>query len=197
MGRQPLARKKILDAAKDIVMDRGSGALTFEELVEESGVTRGGITYHFRTKQELLTALVAQDLEQWEEIEAALRPADLEPETADLIAFLRSHTSRREDKRRLVAGMMTAFTHDPPVLDPIREHERERLADIDWTDQALAVQLLRFAAIGLFWSELFGCTELPPKVRKRLVEKLESLARVWSDASHDVSATTGVDTRSK
>jgi hypothetical protein len=36
------------------------------------------------------------------------------------------------------------------------------------------------AAEGLFWSEIFGCEELQPQVRKRLVALMEQLAFEWT-----------------
>ena len=54
MARPPIAHEKILAAARQIVERDGAGALTFDELVKESGITRGGITYHFPTKEDLV-----------------------------------------------------------------------------------------------------------------------------------------------
>ena len=190
MGRLPLARQKILDAATRIVMEQGAASLTYEQLVEESGVTRGGITYHFPTKHSLLAALVEEDLRRWNENEAALRPTDADDTTADLIAFVRAHTSKSADERRFVTGLLTAAAHDPSILDPIRDHEQTRIEDIEWDDAALMLQMLRFAAVGLFWSELFGCMELPGNVRERFVARLEQLAREWSDGPMDDVAPT-------
>ena len=65
MGRKPLARQKIMEASRQIVMERGAGCLTYDEIAVVSGVTRGGITYHFPAKQKLLKALVDEDLAQW------------------------------------------------------------------------------------------------------------------------------------
>ncbi|MSQ91533.1 MAG: TetR/AcrR family transcriptional regulator, partial [Gammaproteobacteria bacterium] len=49
MGRPPLAKEKILAAARQIVEQDGAGCLTFDELAKVSGITRGGITYHYPT----------------------------------------------------------------------------------------------------------------------------------------------------
>ena len=63
MSRQPKARTKVLEAARKIVQESGAGALTFDELSRVSGVTRGGITYHFPTKDALLRGLLEHDME--------------------------------------------------------------------------------------------------------------------------------------
>jgi len=177
MGRAPKAREVVLDAARRIVRERGAGKLTFEELVQQSGVTRGGITYHFATKQALLRALVESDMEQWREIEDRHRPEAVDAHTADLIADIRGHTERNEDRRRFVAGMISALALDPSLLDPVRSFVAEKMAGLEWDDVQLLRHLLRLSAEGLFWSEIFDYRKLDPDVRERLVSLMEQMAR--------------------
>ncbi len=181
MSRLPKAKSKVLEAARQIVVDRGAGALTFDELAEVSGVTRGGITYHYATKQALLQALIEHDISHWKEIEAGHRPDDVADELAELIAYLRAHTSPDAERRRFVTGMVGAATHDPSVLSPVREQEAERLADIEWDDRTLRQQILRMAAFGMFWADFFQCPELPGSLKAKLVDLMEQLAVEWTD----------------
>ncbi|MEM9532138.1 MAG: TetR/AcrR family transcriptional regulator [Pseudomonadota bacterium] len=181
MTRPPKAKLAVLEAARRIVSSKGTGSLTFETLVAESGITRGGITYHFPTKEALLYALIEHDLAQWNALEAAQRPDCDCPQAADLIAHVRAHTGQGTDKRRFVAGMLSAATLDPTLLDPVRGHFREVYADTDWNDAELKRHILRLAAEGLFWSEIFECFELPAAARARLVKMLEELAQSWAD----------------
>lgn len=161
-------------------MERGAGALTYDEIAQVSGVTRGGITYHFPTKQRLLQALVEQDIDQWIQLEETSTPCDYPAEAAELIAFLRAHTAKEPDRRRFVTGMLSAATLDPPVLDPAREYSRERLDALEPSEPNLRLEILRLAAIGLFWSDLFGCPEYPAELRSRIAGLLEELALEWS-----------------
>ena len=187
MGRQPTARQKVIEASREIVMERGAGALTFDEIAQVSGVTRGGITYHFPTKERLLQALVEQDILQWKSVEEANSPDNCPAETAELIAFLRAHTNEQPERRRFVSGMLSAVTLDPPIIDPAREYEKERLDGVEWNGKNLKLQLLRMAAMGLFWADLFRCPELPQEVRRDLVALLEDLAVEWSAPEQDTN----------
>jgi AcrR family transcriptional regulator len=180
MPRTPKARAKILEAAERVVRERGAGALTFEEVVAASGVTRGGITYHFPTKEELLRALVERDRALWEQTLAQHRAACECPYSADVVAYIRSSTGHDEDHRRFVSGMLGAVAHDPSLLASCRELYRAQLGSARWTDAELRRLMLRLAADGLFWMETFGFLELPATVRSRYVELLESLAAAWS-----------------
>ena len=181
MSRPPKARQAILDAARQVVRERGAGHLTYDELVQQSGVTRGGITYHFPTKNDLLRELINCDIEQWCEIEQQLKPNMENEEAAELIAYIRSHTERNEDRCRFVSGMLSAVTLDPSLLDPVRTFLKARDDGRDWTERQLMLELLRLASEGLFWAELFASHELPANVRTRFVTMLERLAEDWTD----------------
>ncbi len=188
MGRHPEARVKILESARRIVSTRGAGALTFDELVRESGVTRGGITYHFPTKEALLRGLLESDLGRWSEAEAAQAPSDCDPETARLVGFIRAFTAQDDDRRRFLCGMLSAATLDPSLMDPCREEMKARLGRVSWTERDLRMHLLKLAVEGLVWQELLQVFSMPAPARRRLVALMEQLAREWGhDRQTDVA----------
>lgn len=179
MGRLPLAPERILAAARQIVERDGAGALTFDELVKESGITRGGITYHYPTKEDLLRSLLEADSRRWDDAEAALTPGDCDPETARLLGFIRTLTAQDESHRRFLCGMLSAATLDPSLMDPCRAELRERLGRKQWTERDLRQHLVHLAAEGLMWQELFQMYSMPAAARVRLVALMEELARQW------------------
>jgi len=179
MSRAPIAKHRILSAARQIVENSGAGSLTFDELARISGVTRGGITYHFPTKEDLLRGLLESDFAQWEECETALTPTDCDPETARLLGFIRTLTSQDDSKRRFLCGMLSAATLDPSLMDPCRQELKERLGRKQWTEHDLRLHLLHLAAEGLMWQELFQMYSMPAPARVRLVALMERLAREW------------------
>lgn len=194
MTRPPKARQKVLDAARRIVETRGAGHLTFETLAEESGVTRGGITYHFPTKEALLKALIEADVAQWHDTATALA-ADCGiacPRTARLLGHLRcSLADEDESERRYVSGLLSAAMTDPELLQPLREHIREEFADWRWDEADLERYLLLLAADGLFWSRLFGISPLPEAVRPRLAALLEHRLRTLGQGAGECPPASG------
>ena len=180
MPRPPKARQRVLDAAERIVKAHGAANLTYDELVQESGVSRGGITYHFPTKDELLRALIARDLEQGKCQEARQQAGMSNEPGAELIALIRTWGTPDSDRKRFVAGMLSAVAHDPSLLDPIRCHHQTECAMRTWDDAEIQRSILRLAAEGLFWSEFFGCSEVPAEQRERVLARMEQLAREWS-----------------
>jgi AcrR family transcriptional regulator len=183
MARLPLAKARILSAARQIVENDGAGALTFDELSKVSGITRGGITYHFPTKEDLLRGLLEADFRKWDDAEAAATPCDCDPDTARLLGFIGTLTAQDESHRRFLCGMLSAATLDPSLMDPCRQELRERLGRKQWTDRDLRLHLVHLAAEGLMWQELFQMYTMPAPARARLVALMEQLARQWGDAS--------------
>ena len=177
MTRPPKARDQVLEAARRIVESRGAGHLTFEELAAESGVTRGGITYHFPTKEALLKGLIEADILDWDKTSEALESECPCPKAAAYIGQVRCNLDTSDaGHRRYVSGLMSAAMVDPALLDPIREYQKRKFAEWDWNDQNLLRYVLLLAAEGVFWQDFFDLNPLPPEVRARVTALIERLA---------------------
>jgi len=181
MSRPPKAKLRVLDAARRIVETRGAGHLTFELLAAESGVTRGGITYHFPTKEDLLKALIEADMAHWDQMTDALSSeAQVAcPKAARMLGLIRFSLAGEDDAyKRFVSGMLSAAMVDPGLLDPVRQHVTREFAEWQWDDTDLERYLLLLAADGLFWQGLFAINPLPPEVRPRLEALIEAKVRL-------------------
>lgn len=181
MNRPAISREKILQAAERVVQNQGSSSLTYEELVKESGVSRGGITYHFPTKDLLLKALIERDMEQWEDMEKSLRPRLKNQQAAELIGKMRAMTQSSENHQRFVAGMLSAISFDQDLLEPVREKNRERCAATGTTPKHIDRMILELAAAGLFWQGVTNCQEMDKALREKVIARLEKLAKEWTE----------------
>jgi AcrR family transcriptional regulator len=190
MTRQPKARDKVLQAARRIVETRGAGHLTFEELVLESGVTRGGITYHFPTKEALLKGLIEADIADWENTAGELQSHCPCSKTSALMGQIRCYLDSQDaGHRRFASGLMSAATVDSTLLDPIRAHQKRKFAEWRWDDADLMQYLMLLAAEGVFWQDVFELNPLPPQARARINTLIEHLAQhpeLWPQLPPDV-----------
>ncbi|MBS1672357.1 MAG: TetR/AcrR family transcriptional regulator [Actinobacteria bacterium] len=71
MARPPHARERVLDAFEKLLLSDGERAATLDAVARAAGVSKGGLLYHFASKDELagamierLTRLVADDVAQ-------------------------------------------------------------------------------------------------------------------------------------
>jgi TetR/AcrR family transcriptional regulator, transcriptional repressor for nem operon len=51
-------RTAIMDAAQELILQQGFAATSIDQIIERTGVTKGGFFYHFTSKSELAHALV-------------------------------------------------------------------------------------------------------------------------------------------
>lgn len=97
-------RTRILATALELIAEKGFAATTTRELSERLGFTKAALYYHFRTKEDLLVAL-------------------LEPAIAQFRALLdRSATRDRKGRRQLLDGYVTLVLDN---LDVTRVLSRE------------------------------------------------------------------------
>jgi AcrR family transcriptional regulator len=161
-------KQKLLDAAGAVVRRDGPQALTLDAVAGEAGVSKGGLLYHYGTKQELIEALVARWLSDFQsDIDAA------DPH------FVRGYV-RASDPAGEIAdevGMLAALIADPSVLRRVRDQygiwqdrvEREGSDPVDAT-------VARLAADGLWLAELLGMGPPRGRLREQVLARLLELA---------------------
>lgn len=122
----PDARTRVLDAAETIIQARGVAGLTLEAAARDAGVSKGGLLYHFASKEALLDALLrrlAQFMEQEYRACVAAQPEGPGQVARALLdwGFGEGEHACNERHDRAAAVFLAAFHHDPVLLDPIRE----------------------------------------------------------------------------
>ena len=57
-------RRQIVEATDDLLYHKGYNLMSFSDIAVASGLPRGNLNYHFKTKQEVLAAVIEHRLEQ-------------------------------------------------------------------------------------------------------------------------------------
>ncbi|MDO9710198.1 TetR/AcrR family transcriptional regulator [Paracraurococcus lichenis] len=156
------ARTRILDAAEAIVRARGVSGLTLEAAARQAGVSKGGLLYHFASKEALITGLLAR-MADWmrQDFEAMVATQAEGPgrvaRTMLAWAFELAPEAVNERCDRAAAVFLAAFHHDPALLEPIRsviaEMRRAVVADGLPPGHGFAIMA---AGDGLFMARIFG-----------------------------------------
>ena len=153
--------------------------MTLEAVAREAGVSKGGLLYHFPSKEALISGMIGRLIEGF--TEALGRELARERGSASG-RWLRAYAgaSFAEDRWYLEAsaGLLVAVAEDPTLLDPLRRgfEEGQRWAERDGIDPAVAT-LVRLAADGLFFAELLGFAPPEGRLRERVLEALLALTR--------------------
>ena len=165
-------RDRLLDAAGVVVMRDGAQALTLDAVAAEAEVSKGGLLYHFKSKRELLDAMV----ERW------LAEFDTEIAAAGGNTFAGGYVRATDMSGWAAADRATEFGFlaalvDHPGLELVRERYagwQERLvAD---SDDAVQATVARLAADGLWLADLLGLAPPEGELRSAVLDRLIELA---------------------
>lgn len=177
-----LARDRILDAAEARLLEHGPRGLVLEAVAEDAAVSKGGLLYHFPSKDALVDGLCQRMLDGFDRAQRDLAAADPEPAGRWTRAYLRSTVDEAgepvDTSARLLAGILAAIGGDPARLAALRERfaRWQRRLEDDGLDPATA-SLVRLAADGLWLSQLLGLPQLPAELDRRVVAALRDLTR--------------------
>ncbi len=173
-------RTRVLHAAGRVVLRQGVRALTLAAVAKEAGVSKGGLLYHFASKDELLTGMVGQFVELIEGRMQASMAADDAP-GAWTRAYLDASTVDRagdDPMDRLATAMLAAGASNTELLQPLYARQRswQEAQQNDGIDPATAA-LVRLAADGLWMNDLFGIQVVSDDERQAVIERLRDLTR--------------------
>lgn len=172
---------EILEAAGRVVLEQGVGGLTLEAVSHEAGLSKGGLLYHYGTKEALLAAMVDRLVEVTEGRIATVREDDSGPGSwmrGYLNACLVDDQHDTDPTGRLGVAVLAAGATDPQLLERLRERQqtwRRRIRD-DGIDEVTAL-IVRLAADGLWMNDIFALPVLNQKERRAVLQRLASLTR--------------------
>lgn len=160
----PSARDRILDAYETLLIEAGPAAATLDAVAAAAGVSKGGLLYHFASKDALGTGLLARLQERSAADAAAIRDA------RDGAVDYYLHTSAPGGG--VAGGLTRTYLAALRVADHLRDGAtvRDALAAVD--EDALAALtdrigdpvlawLVQLVGDGLYLRTLIG-TSLPP-----------------------------------
>jgi AcrR family transcriptional regulator len=168
-------RRLVLDAASEVFRTRGTGA-TLDDVARQAGVSKGGLVYHFPSKDVLVQALVAAMLEEFRTaVHACLDPDDDQPGRL-VRAYVRASlslpdTGEAREASALIAQLVTA----PEVAEVARADAARWKGDLAADGlPADVITLVVSAADGASVAPLWGAT-LRDDERDQLVARLVGL----------------------
>ncbi len=122
--KKPGTRGTVLDAAERVVRERGAARLTLDEVAAAAGLSKGGLLYHFASKEALIEAMVARLVEKFADIVARVAAGERGGKT-ELQAYVDACFSPEAEGIEAVGqALVAALANDLKLLRPLREHYR-------------------------------------------------------------------------
>jgi AcrR family transcriptional regulator len=125
-------RARIVEVALELIADRGFAATTTREISERLGFTKAALYYHFRTKDDLLAAIVAPAMSELEALVDDARPVVEPAARRSVLAGYVTLVAEHADLVRVLSAD-PAVRHSPALAGatPLYERLAQLLAGVE------------------------------------------------------------------
>ncbi len=149
----PNTKDHILGTTLTLLEREGGTAITLDRIAAEAGLSKGGLLYHFASKEQLVEALVERAVDSL-------------------------HLPPGERARDLFAALLAGYTIEPARLQPLREAFRDLRTRVVAAagDPAVATSAW-LAAEGLALFEYLGLVNLAGREKEKLARKIAALSK--------------------
>lgn len=170
---RPSARDSILDAAEAIVREVGAIKLTLDAAAERASMSKGGLLYHFPTKEALLEGMLSRLLERAQERRERIYEGLEDSPGRMLRAEILVATGKDEADKKVGSGLLAAVANDPSLMKAVQEFHRARFQRAKKTTFDFErAALLMLAADGLVLLELLHVSPFSAAQRQALIKAL-------------------------
>jgi AcrR family transcriptional regulator len=172
------ARDRILEAAERVVTEVGAARLTLELVAQAAGVSKGGLLYHFPSKESLLSALAHRYVESMNQCIDSARCGICEGESArELKACVLGILGTDRRSKAMGSALLAAAANDPALVEVIRERIAAHTNELITPNANFArAAIVTLAIDGLKLRELLRISSFTDEQRELIVKELLKIA---------------------
>jgi AcrR family transcriptional regulator len=172
------SRERIFEAAERVVSEVGAARLTLDAVAQAAGISKGGLLYHFPSKEAMLSALAQRYVHHMrcciDHARESLAAAEPAAELKGCVLGLLGDDPR---SKALGAALLATAANDPTLLEVIRQHIAQQGEELN----AAAVCFARAAVValavdGLKMRESLRISTFSVEQRAAIVQELLKLA---------------------
>ncbi len=168
-------RIEILDAACRVVLNKGVNALTLDSTALEAGVSKGGLLYHFPSKDSLIAGMIERLINAFER---TLERELVKTEGDWLNAYINISFISDPQYNQLSAALFAGIANNPALLKPLQSHfDRWQKKAEESAPSPEVGTLIRLAMDGLWVSDLMGFASPSAAMRKKLLKVLMEMLK--------------------
>jgi len=173
------ARERILEAAERVVGDVGAARMTLEGVAQAAGVSKGGLLYHFPTKEALLGSLAKRYVEGMvdcvEQAKSGMGETSARELKACIVGVL--DPQARAKVRGMGAALFAAAANDLALLEVIRERIANVMRQLEDSNVDFArAAIVTLAIDGLIMRESLRISSFTDEQRQLVVQQLLQIA---------------------
>lgn len=174
MGHAPSTVHRLIDAYQDILVSDGERGATLDAIAQRAGVSKGGLTYHFKSKDDLASAL-------FERLQLLVE-ADLEVMRADpgqaAIYYVKSSLDVESPLERCNRAVTRLAQGSHPEANELLAKCRTQWFDVlmDAVGHEDMVHLVMLLGDGIYFNaSLTGTGAMPAETDPATIERIISL----------------------
>jgi len=177
--------QKILEAAQDLVIEVGANHMTLDAVARRAELSKGGVLYHFPSKNALLRAMVERLIDEFHQ--ARKNAHEHSPELTALQSCIQAFMAMPSHDERLMAALLAAAAHDPQLLEPAALSNRRLFMELNESSSIGSEQTaIVLAAIqGFILLKLLGVPFWTPEQYKGNIQELMKTAGGYRTAATD------------
>lgn len=179
-------RTRILEACSRVILREGILALTLDAVAKEAKLSKGGLLYHFASKEQLVRGLIEHFIARFERRMVELREVDPEPRGSWTRAYIQACHEKLDDPdqdlapaelRQVFMSLLATLVLTPELISVVKNVNARWEAEIANDGLEPAEQMLALAASeGLLFWEMIHVMESGDPRRAFLVEALKQRA---------------------
>ena len=171
-------RARIRVAAAKVIEREGAGHLTLEKVAAEARVSKGGLLYHYPSKDALLQGLLDHLLENRSGLIEDLGSAEDVSNATLLNGLIDADFDRPKDERIMAQGLIAASAENADLLAPAKDHVEALYARLGASKTtAASARTILLASQGLQLLELLGLLQLSTAERNEIRRHLKALTQ--------------------
>jgi AcrR family transcriptional regulator len=168
---------RLLQAAVAVMTRDGFAALTLDSVASEARVSKGGLLYHFESKEALVAAMVEHLISDFEHAHAEALSKEVERPGRWTRAYVKATLAGGDSGADMTSGLVAATALNPALLDPLRDrytqwNERLQKDQLEGVD----AQVVRLAVDGLWLCSLLNLGVPSSAQQRQIAKRLLELA---------------------
>lgn len=170
--RRSNSRDAILNAVESVIAEAGSARMSLDAVAYAAGVSKGGLLYHFPSKQLLIKALIDRHIAIFQLI-VQEKIKQVRSKNDFLEILLDSLLTHDEYRRRLARAILTACLSDSGLLEPFGKVRQDMIQEMKSVGIAEGkANAVLYAVDGIILRELLQPGLLTPREKGILREEL-------------------------
>jgi AcrR family transcriptional regulator len=166
-------KERILCVANKVIAEKGLNRFTLEEVAKEAGVSKGGLLYHYPSKDALIKGLIEYHINDFEDRVIGRYEDQGNVSSADwFIRFVEEKFNQAcmDSDTNTMAGVLAAVAMNQCLLQPMKEKSKEWIDRADKLRDPIMGIIICFACDGIAFSNLFGLDILPAETKVKVME---------------------------